>query len=267
MQTFGTLTLQPALDHPDLLGDPVREALASWEHAGEVRVAEIDPELADTAAMTEAYDVPLEASANCVVVMGRRGGEERTAACVVRADTRADVNNVGQAHPRRAQVLLPRPRPGGGGDRDGVRRDHPDRHPRGLATARRRARSRRSSIAIIGSGIRGSKLFLPGRLLGLLPGAEVDHRSGALDPIHVACHRPVTRAGLGFEILEAGDEFWSIPGSVSGKNPMAPRGAHLMEWTHASSNRRQAHRPSHQVDRARLLDHRRRRSSAASRAS
>ena len=57
-------------------------------------VAEIDPELADTAAMTEAYDVPLDASANCVVVMGRRAGEERTAACVVRADTRADVNNV-----------------------------------------------------------------------------------------------------------------------------------------------------------------------------
>ena len=28
-------------------------------------------------------------------------------------------------------------------------------------------------LAIIGSGIRGSKLFLPGRLLGLLPGAEI----------------------------------------------------------------------------------------------
>jgi prolyl-tRNA editing enzyme YbaK/EbsC (Cys-tRNA(Pro) deacylase) len=27
--------------------------------------------------------------------------------------------------------------------------------------------------AIVGSGLRGSKLFLPGRLLGLLPGAEV----------------------------------------------------------------------------------------------
>ena len=34
MQTFGSLTLQPALERPELLGDPVREALASWEHAG-----------------------------------------------------------------------------------------------------------------------------------------------------------------------------------------------------------------------------------------
>jgi prolyl-tRNA editing enzyme YbaK/EbsC (Cys-tRNA(Pro) deacylase) len=28
-------------------------------------------------------------------------------------------------------------------------------------------------LAIIGSGIRGSKLFLPGALLGRLPGAEI----------------------------------------------------------------------------------------------
>src|SRR4051794_32369763 len=94
MQTIGTLTLEPALDHLDLVGTPVRAALESWERGREVLVAEIDPELADTAAMTDAYQVPLENSANCVVVMGRRGGEERAAACVVRADTRADVNNV-----------------------------------------------------------------------------------------------------------------------------------------------------------------------------
>ncbi len=44
MQTIGTLTLLPALEHPDLLGEPVREALDAWEHAGEVLVAEIDPD-------------------------------------------------------------------------------------------------------------------------------------------------------------------------------------------------------------------------------
>ena len=37
-------------------------------------MVEIDPDLADTAAMTEAYDTPLEAGANCVVVSGRRDG-------------------------------------------------------------------------------------------------------------------------------------------------------------------------------------------------
>ena len=57
-------------------------------------MVEIDPAIADTAAMAEAYDLGLDTGANCVVVGGRRDGEERVAACLVRADTRADVNNV-----------------------------------------------------------------------------------------------------------------------------------------------------------------------------
>ena len=43
---------------PDLLPDPVRDALAGWPHSDSVAVAEIDPELADTAACAEAYRVP-----------------------------------------------------------------------------------------------------------------------------------------------------------------------------------------------------------------
>jgi prolyl-tRNA editing enzyme YbaK/EbsC (Cys-tRNA(Pro) deacylase) len=172
MQTFGTLDLAPALDHPDLLGAPVREALASWEHAAEVLVAPIDPALAETAAMSEAYDVPMEAGANCVVVMGRRAGEERTAACVVRADTRADVNNVVKrtldvrkcsflAHERAVEES--------GMEYGGIT-------PIGLPTGWRLLVDQRAveiELAIIGSGVRGSKLFLPGRLLGAIPRAEV----------------------------------------------------------------------------------------------
>jgi prolyl-tRNA editing enzyme YbaK/EbsC (Cys-tRNA(Pro) deacylase) len=172
MQTIGTLALQPALDHSHLLADPVREALTAWEHGHEVTVAEIDPALADTAAMTEAYEVSLEASANCVVVMGRREGEERTAACVVRADTRADVNSV-------VRRLL------------GVRKASFLDHDRAVSETGMEyggitpvgvpedwrvlvdARVIDIETAIVGSGLRGSKLFLPGRLLGLLPGAEV----------------------------------------------------------------------------------------------
>jgi prolyl-tRNA editing enzyme YbaK/EbsC (Cys-tRNA(Pro) deacylase) len=172
MQTFGTLDLAPALDHPDLLGAPVREALASWEHAAEVLVAPIDPALAETAAMSEAYDVPMEAGANCVVVMGRRAGEERTAACVVRADTRADVNNVVKrtldvrkcsflAHDRAVEES--------GMEYGGIT-------PIGLPDGWRLLVDQRAveiELAIIGSGVRGSKLFLPGRLLGAIPHAEV----------------------------------------------------------------------------------------------
>ena len=90
---LGTLVTVPALDRPDLLAPPVAVAAAA-PGAPELFVAEIDPELADTAAFCERYDVGLDVSANCVVVAGRRGGETRFAGCVVLATTRADVNGV-----------------------------------------------------------------------------------------------------------------------------------------------------------------------------
>ena len=172
MQTFGSLTIHPALDRPELLGDPVREALSSWEQAGAVGVAEIDPELADTAAMTEAYDVPLESSANCVVVMGRRGGEERTAACVVRADTRADVNNAVRRtlDVRKCSFL----------DHDRAVAETGMEHggitPVGLPAGWRLLVDDRVPAVeqvLAGSGVRGSKLVLPGHRVGELVGAEV----------------------------------------------------------------------------------------------
>ena len=91
---LGSLESLPALSHPELLAPSVHEALQAWPLAGDVAVVEIDPAHADTAAMSEAYDVPMASGANCVVIMGKREGEERFAACVVRADTRADVNNL-----------------------------------------------------------------------------------------------------------------------------------------------------------------------------
>jgi prolyl-tRNA editing enzyme YbaK/EbsC (Cys-tRNA(Pro) deacylase) len=172
MQKIGTLTLQPALERPELLGAPVRAALEAWEHASEVLVAQIDPEFADTAAMSQKYDCPLDAGANCVVVMGKRDGEERIAACVVRADTRADVNTVVRKtidvrkcsfldHDRAVEET--------GMEYGGIT-------PVGLPAGWRLLVDERSTqieLAIIGSGIRGSKLFIPGRLLSDLPGAEV----------------------------------------------------------------------------------------------
>src|SRR5207342_603117 len=59
------------------------------------RVPETTTQLAPAdIAMSEACDFPMSAGANCVVVSGTRAGDERVAACMVRADTRADVNNV-----------------------------------------------------------------------------------------------------------------------------------------------------------------------------
>jgi prolyl-tRNA editing enzyme YbaK/EbsC (Cys-tRNA(Pro) deacylase) len=173
---IGDLVSLPALERPDLLGEPVARELLAWQHAAEVAVVEIDPDLADTAAMSEAYGVPLAASANCVVVSGRRGGEERVAACVVRADTRADVNNLVKRRldVRKASFLaMERAVEETGMEYGGIT---PVGLPRGEGTGWRLlvdAACVDIEVAVIGSGIRRSKLLLPGRRLADLPGAEV----------------------------------------------------------------------------------------------
>ena len=92
MHILGTLDWQPARDHPELLARPVKDAMA--ELRLECFVAPIDPSNADTAEFCAAYDVPMDASANCVVVAGRRAETSVMAACLVRATDRADVNRV-----------------------------------------------------------------------------------------------------------------------------------------------------------------------------
>ena len=170
--SLGTLTTVPALDRPDLLADPVAAALRAWPGAAEVGVVEIDPGLADTAALCEAADLPLEASANCVVVMGRRDGEERVAACVVAADTRADVNTtVRKLLDVRKCSFLPMER---AVEESGM--EYGGITPVGLPAGWRLlvdARLRDVPVAVIGSGVRRSKLLLPGSSLTALPAAEV----------------------------------------------------------------------------------------------
>ena len=130
LPSFPTLTSLPAADHPDLVAAPVAAALAAWPGAAEVAVVEIDPDLADTAAMSEAYDIPMTAGGNCVVVAGARAGDERIAACVVRADTRADVNTLVRKMLDVRKALLPPDGPCRRGVRDGARRHHPARAAR-----------------------------------------------------------------------------------------------------------------------------------------
>ncbi len=175
--TLGRLSSVPALDRLDLLAAPVANALRGWPESAGVGVVEIDPDLADTAALCAAADLPLEASANCVVVMGRRGGEERIVACVVAADTRADVNTTVRnlLDVRKASFLaMERAVEESGMEYGGIT-------PLGLPAAWRLfvdARLGAVSVAVIGSGVRRSKLLLSGELLTRLPGAEVVENLG-----------------------------------------------------------------------------------------
>jgi prolyl-tRNA editing enzyme YbaK/EbsC (Cys-tRNA(Pro) deacylase) len=76
---------------PELLHAATRAALEASGVAFEVMAC--DPDLADTAAFVKAYGVPLERSANTIVVASK-GAEPRYVACVLLATTSLDVNSV-----------------------------------------------------------------------------------------------------------------------------------------------------------------------------
>jgi prolyl-tRNA editing enzyme YbaK/EbsC (Cys-tRNA(Pro) deacylase) len=168
---IGRLQTMPARKHPELLAEPVAAAL----EAGQLPAAEvvrIDPAHADTARLAEEYDVPMEVSANCVVVTGRRAGQQRHAACVVLAHTRADVNNVVRRRldARKASFASTElATEATGMEYGGIT-------PVGLPSewpVLVDSRVVEAPYVVIGSGVRGSKLVVPGKALADLPGAEV----------------------------------------------------------------------------------------------
>ena len=169
----GTLTWTPALDRPDLLAGPVAAALrADPAVAGRVAVAEIDPELADTAAFCDAYGVRLDQSANCVVLAARRSGTTQLAACMVLATTRADVNGLARKtlEARKASfastdvAVAETGMEYGGITPLGLPPEWPILVDAAVAAC---------PDTVIGSGVRRSKLLLPGEVLAGLPGALV----------------------------------------------------------------------------------------------
>lgn len=168
----GSLRPEIATGRSDLVAAPVARALAGLPSAADVGVAAIDATLADTTAFCAHYAVAMGDSANCVVVKGKRGGDIRFAACVVLATTRADVNGIVK---RRLDVRSASFAPMddavaltgmeyGGITPLGLPGDWPILVDAAVAA---------SPGVVVGAGIRGAKLFLPGSVLAALPNAEV----------------------------------------------------------------------------------------------
>jgi prolyl-tRNA editing enzyme YbaK/EbsC (Cys-tRNA(Pro) deacylase) len=176
---LGSLTWLPATERPELLGAPVAAALSLLP--GPAWVAEIDGDLADTAAFCAAYDVPMDVSANCVVVAARRAGQTTLAACVVLATTRADVNGLVRRHldARKASfapqdvAVAESGMEFGGITPVGLPAEWPVLIDSEVEAA---------DFVVIGSGIRGSKLAVAGSVLAALPAAEVLEGLGQLSP-------------------------------------------------------------------------------------
>ena len=167
-----SLTYYTALSRPDLLAPPVEAALHTLPWADQVQVTAIDPTLSDTAQFCEAYGIALEESVNCVVIAAKRGGDVTYAACMVAATTRANVNGLVRQHLGARKASF--------GAVDVVTSmtgmEYGGITPVGLPADWRVLVDdlvAKSPSVVIGAGIRGAKLWLPGRLLAELPGGEV----------------------------------------------------------------------------------------------
>jgi len=163
---IGELDWLPASARLDLVAEPVGAALSP-----EAKVVEIDPDLADTAAFCERYGVPLAVSANCVIIAARRGGTVSHAACVVLAVDRIDVNGRVRRHlgARKASFApVEEATALTGMEYGGIT-------PVGLPgwPVLVDGAVVRQPYVVVGSGLRRSKLLVPGTTLAELPSAEI----------------------------------------------------------------------------------------------
>ena len=161
--------MAPITLSPELLAATVAGRVAELPSAV---VFSIDPEIADTEALCEAFGEGPETCANCVIVRGKRGDIEKYVACLVLATTRVDVNKVvrKKLDVRKASFAPIDEAVGmsgmeyGGITPVGLPAEWPIWIDPRVAEA---------EAVCIGSGLRSSKLIVSGGDVLSLPGAEV----------------------------------------------------------------------------------------------
>ncbi len=169
---LGTLEFSVATDHPELLAPAVSAALAKLPNAGEVGVAEIDPTLSDTAAFCEKYQIGMEQAANCVVLEAKRGERAWFAACVILGTTRADVNGLARrtldarkvSFASMEKAVAESAMEFGAITPVGLPPEWSILVDKAVADSKR---------VIIGSGVRKSKLLVPGSFFASLPNVQI----------------------------------------------------------------------------------------------
>lgn len=164
---FGKLEFVDVGQHVDLVAVPTME-IVNQHDLQNVLVSEIDAKLADTAAFCEAYGIGMDVSANCVVAEAKRADKTWYAACLILATDRADINGVVRRHldarkisfaPMDVATSLTKMEYGG---------ITPIGLPDDWQLIVDEAITQKERV-IIGSGIRGSKLLVPGSIFAKLP--------------------------------------------------------------------------------------------------
>jgi len=168
---FGKLEFTK-ISRGDSLVNAVVAEMAANNSLKDILVAGIDTALADTAAFCEAYGIGMEVSANCVIIEAKRADKTWYAACVILASNRADINGIVRKHLDARKISF--------APMDVAVRmtgmEHGGISPIGLPLnwpVIVDSRVNDSDRVIIGSGLRKSKLLIPGSLLATLPNTVV----------------------------------------------------------------------------------------------
>ncbi len=167
---FGNLEFISVDNSTELVGAPVKESIKQHK-LEEILVSEIDPDVSDTSAFCEKYNIELDVSVNCVIVEVRRADRTWYAAILIPATERADINGIVRKTLDARKISF--------ASRDtaveltkmefgaitpiGLPSDWPILVDDDVA---------KLDKAIIGSGIRKSKLLVSGKLLASLPNAK-----------------------------------------------------------------------------------------------
>ncbi len=169
---LGSLEFSPAVDHTDLLAPPVAEAIRALASSDQIGVVEIDPGLSDTKGFCEQYQIGMDQAANCVILEATRGDKSWFAACVVLGNTRADINGLARrtldarklSFAPMEQAVTQSGMEYGAITPIGLPIEWPILIDKAVAD---------TAHVVIGSGIRHSKLAVPGPLLASLPNTTV----------------------------------------------------------------------------------------------
>ena len=168
---LGKLNFSSITDGMGLVAEPVKKAFDSYGSSG-IYVAEINPNLADTAAFCEQYEIGMEISANCVIVEAKRADRVWYAACVILAINKADVNGVVRRYLNARKISFAPMDTAvkisameyGGITPIGLPNDWPILIDKAVINAQH---------VIVGSGVRKSKLLVQSEFLTTLPNIVV----------------------------------------------------------------------------------------------
>lgn len=168
---YGNFETKKWQDATDLFAAPVRNLLERLQSL-DVLVAPIDPSFSDTAAFCTQYGVTPAQCANCVIVEGKGGEASVFAACMVLGSMRLDVNSAVRSALSVKKVSFAKME-------DAVTKsamEYGAITPVGLPLEWPilvDAAVALSDWVVIGSGVRHSKLIVPGAFFATLPSARI----------------------------------------------------------------------------------------------